>query len=169
MGPEHKRPGEFADRTGAPTSTTLGGRRLFVVRVVWLTVSMLSVGLFLASIPAYYTEIVTFSDREFKSAVVRASLEASGVSVRFYAICLLSISLASTVVWVAVAMVIFWRRADNWMALFASLSLITFATLSLPSSPPALADQYFALWLPTRLLGLFGAVSLYTFYLLFPT
>jgi hypothetical protein len=169
LGPEHKSPGEFADRTGAPTSTTLGGRRLFVVRVVWLTVSMLSVGLFLASIPAYYTEIVTFSDREFKSAVVRASLEASGISVRFYAICLLSISLASTVVWVAVAMVIFWRRADNWMALFASLSLITFATLSLPSSPPALADQYLALWLPTRLLGLFGAISLYTFYLLFPT
>ena len=136
---------------------------------MWLVVSVLSVGLFLASIPAYYYEIVTFSDSDFESAAVRASLEASGISVQFYAICLLSISLVSTVVWVAVATVIFLRRADNWMALFASLSLITFATLSLPSSPLALADQFFAMRLPIRLLGLFGAVSLYTFYLLFPT
>jgi hypothetical protein len=129
----------------------------------------LSVGLFLASIPAYYDAIVSFSDPEFRSAPVRASLESGGVSVQFYAICLLSISFASTVVWVAVATVIFWRRADNWIAYFASLSLITFATLSLPPSPTVLADQSFALWLPLRLLAFFGTVGLYTFYLLFPT
>jgi len=129
----------------------------------------LTVGLFLASIPAYYDAIVSFSDPEFRPAPVRASLESGGVSVQFYATCLLSISFASTVVWVAVATVIFWRRADNWIAYFASLSLITFATLSLPPSPTVLADQSFALWLPLRLLAFFGTVGLYTFYLLFPT
>ena len=132
-------------------------------------VALVSVGLYLASIPAYYDAIVSFADPEFEPAAVRASLEASGVSVQLYAACLLSVGLASTVVWIAVAFVIFWRRADNWLALFASLALITFATLSLPPSPLALADQSFGVWLPIRLLGLFGAVALYTFYLLFPT
>ena len=131
-------------------------------------VSVLSVGLYLASIPAYYYALVSFSS-DFRSAAVRASLEASGVSVQFYAICLLSISFASTVVWVMVATVIFLRRADNWMAFFASLALITFGTLSLPPSPPALADESFGVWLPIHLLALVGTVTLFTFYLLFPT
>ena len=131
-------------------------------------VSVLSVGLYLASIPAYYYALVSFSS-DFRSAAVRASLEASGVSVQFYAICLLSISFASTVVWVMVATVIFLRRADNWMAYFASLALITFGTLSLPPSPPALADESFGVWLPIHLLALIGTVTLFTFYLTFPT
>ena len=128
----------------------------------------LAVGLFLASIPAHYDAIVGFSDSEMKPAAVRASLEASGISVQFYALCLLSISLVSTVVWVAVAGVIFSRRADNWIALFASLSLMTFGTLSLPPSLPALADQFSSVWLPIHLLALIGTVALYIFYLLFP-
>jgi hypothetical protein len=129
---------------------------------------VLSVGLYLVSIPAYYDALVSFSS-DFNSAAARASLQASGVSVQFYAICLLSISFASTVVWVMVATIIFWRRADNWIAFFASLALITFGTMSLPPSPPALADESFGAWLSIRLLALIGTVTLFTFYLLFPT
>jgi hypothetical protein len=169
LGPEHRRPGEFAGRTDALTSSTLAGRGLFVARVGWLVVSALAAGLFLASIPAYYAAIISFFDSDLKPATVRASLEASGISVQFYAVCLLSISFVSTVVWVAIAGVIFWRRADNWIALFASLSLITFGTLSLPPSLPALADQYSSGWLPIHLLSLIGTVTLYVFYVLFPS
>jgi hypothetical protein len=168
LGPEHKRPGEFAGRTDALTSSTRGGGRLQVARGCWLIVFVVTVGLFFASLPAYYAEIVGFSAAEFDSTGVRAGLEASGVSVQLYAVCQLSISLASMMVWVAVATVIFWRGAANWIALFASLALLTFGTLSLPPSLTALADQSFALWLPIRLLALCGTVGLYTFYLIFP-
>ena len=168
MGPEHKRPGESIGRTDILAFFTLGGRRLTVARVGWLLVFVLSVGLYLVSIPAYYDALVSFSS-DFNSAAARASLQASGVSVQFYAICLLSISFASTVVWVMVATIIFWRRADNWIAFFASLALITFGTMSLPPSPPALADESFGVWLSIRLLALIGTVTLFTFYLLFPT
>ena len=168
MGLEHRRPGEFAGRTDALASSTLAGRRLFVARVGWLAVFFLTVGLFLASIPAYYEAIVSYSDSVFEPEAVRASLEGSGVSIQFYATCLLSIACVSTVVWVAVAAVIFWRRADNWMALFASLSLITFGTMSLPPSLPELADQSSAVWLPINVSALIGTVALYIFYLLFP-
>jgi hypothetical protein len=169
LAPEHKSPGEFAGRTDALASPTLGGRSLSVARVGWLLVFVVAVGLFCASIPAYYDAIVSYSASDFKPPTIRASLEASGVSVQFYAICLLSISFATTVGWVAVAVVIFWRRADHWIALFASLSLLTFATLSLPPSLPALADQSSAVWQLIDLLPFFGTVTLYTFYLLFPT
>lgn len=168
MGPEHKRPGESIGRTDILAFFTLGGRRLTVARVGWLLVFVLSVGLYLVSIPAYYDALVSFSS-DFNSAAARASLQASGVSVQFYAICLLSISFASTVVWAVVATIIFWRRADNWIAFFASLALITFGTMSLPPSPPALADESFGVWLSIRLLALLGTVTLFTFYLLFPT
>jgi hypothetical protein len=140
-----------------------------LVRASWLVVFVVTVGLFFASLPAYYQEIVGFSAPDFDSAGVRASLEASGVPVEFYALCQLSICVVTTVVWVAVAAVIFWRRADNRIALFVSLALLTFGTLSLPPSLSALADQAFALWLPMRLIALFGTAALFTFYLLFPT
>ena len=169
MGPEHRRPSEFVGRTDALTSSTLDGRLLVVARVGWLTVFALTVGLFLASIPAQYDAIVSFSDSDFEPATVRASLEASGISVQFYAICLISIAFTSTVVWVGVAGVIFWRGADNWIALFASLALVTFGTLSLPPGLPAPADQSSAVWLPINLLALIGTVALYIFYLLFPS
>jgi hypothetical protein len=168
LGPEHKRPGESIGRTDILAFFTLGGRRLTVARVGWLLVCVLSVGLYLVSIPAYYDALVSFSS-DFNSAAARTSLQASGVSVQFYAICLLSISFASTVVWVMVATIIFWLRADNWIAFFASLALITFGTMSLPPSPPALADESFGVWLSIRLLALIGTVTLFTFYLLFPT
>ena len=128
----------------------------------------LSVGLFLVSIPSHYDAIVSFSDPDLEPATVRASLEASGVSVRFYAVCLLSISTVSTVVWVAVGAIIFWRKADNWIALFASLSLVTFGTLSLAPSLPALVAESSAVWVPSQLLALTGTLTLYVFYLLFP-
>jgi hypothetical protein len=169
LAPEHKSPGDFAGRTDALASPTLGGRSLSVARVVWLLVFVVAIGLFCVSIPAYYDAIVSYSASDFKPPAIRASLEASGVSVQFYAICLLSISFATTVAWVAVAVVIFWRRADNWMTLFASLSLLTFATLSLPPSRTVLADQSSAVWQAINLLALFGTVALYTFYLLFPS
>ena len=168
MGPEHRRRDEFADRTDALTASTLAGRSLFAARVGWLLVFALTVGLFLASIPSHYDAIVSFSDPDLDPATVRASLQASGVSARFYAVCLLSISLLSTVVWVAIAVVIFWRRADNWIALFASLSLVTFGTLSLAPSLPALAAESSAVWVPSHLMALTGTLTLYVFYLLFP-
>jgi hypothetical protein len=168
LGLEHRRPGEFAGRSNALTSSTLAGRRLFVARGGWLAVTFLAMGLFLASIPAHYEAIVSYSDPAFKPETVRASLEASGVSVQFYAICLLSIGCVSTVVWVVVGTLIFWLRSDNWIALFASLSLITFGTISLPPGPPVLADQSYAVWLPINALALIGTVALYVFYLLIP-
>jgi hypothetical protein len=169
VGLEHNGPGEFADSTNALRSATLSGRRLLLARVGWLVVFVLTIGLFMASLRPYYDSIVSFSDADLEPATVRAKLEAVGFSVESYATYLLSISVASAMVWIAVSVVIFWRRSDNWIALFTSLCLITFGTYSLYQGPNALADQYSAAWIPIQLLALFGTVSLYVFFCIFPS
>ena len=102
---------------------------------------IVTIGLFAASIPAYYDSLVSFSDPELDAAAARASLEAAGVSMEFYARYLVPISVAYTMVFFVVGTVIFWRRSDNWIALFASMCLITFGTFGLYEGALALPDQ----------------------------
>jgi hypothetical protein len=139
-----------------------------LARVGWLVVFVLTIGLFSASIPAQYDYIVSFSDPNLEPATVRANLEANGISIDFYAAYLLSISVASATAWAAIGAGIFWRRSDDWMALFTSLSLITFGTFSISFDPAVLAGQNFAVWLSVRLLGFFGSLAMLMFFFLFP-
>jgi hypothetical protein len=150
------------------TSATLSRRRLLLARVGWLAICVLTIGLFSASIPAQYDHLVSLSDPKLEPATVRANLEANGISIDFYATYLLSISVASTTAWVAVGVGIFWRRSDDWMALFTSLTLITFGTFSIAYDPTALAVQNVAVGLPMRLFGLLGSASMLLFFFLFP-
>jgi len=149
-------------------SATLGRGQRFLARVGWLVVLVLTIGLFFASIPAYYDYLVSFSDPDLAPATVRANLEAIGISVDFYATYLLWVSAASAIVWVAVSVVVFWRGSGRWMALFTSLTLITSGTFAVYDGPAVLAEQYSAVWLPVQLLGFIGSVSLVLFFFLFP-
>jgi hypothetical protein len=154
--------------TNSSTSATLSRRQLLLARVGWLVVFVLTIGLFSSSIPAQYDYLISISDPKLDPATVRANLEANGISIELYATCLLSISVASATAWVSVGVGIFWRRSDDWMALFTSLSLITFGTFSMYSDPAVLAGQGIAVWLPIRLLGFFGSTSMLLFFFLFP-
>ncbi len=150
------------------TAATLSRRQLLLARIGWLAVFVLTIGLFSASIPAQYDYIVSFSDPKLEPATVRANLEANDISIDFYAAYLLSIVVASATAWVAVGVGIFWRRSDDWMALFTSLGLITFGTFSIYSDPAVLEGQTFAVWLLIRLLGFFGSTAMLMFFFLFP-
>jgi signal transduction histidine kinase len=153
----------------ARTFRILSGRRLFLARSGWLVVFVVTIGLFSAKIPAYYDSLVSFSDPELDTTNVRATLEAADISIERFAMYLLGISVASAVVWVVVGMLIFWRRSDNWIGLFASLCLIVFGTFGLNESGAlALPNQDPALWLPVHLLALFSNVGIYTLVLIFP-
>src|SRR5919112_2215117 len=167
VGHKLNRPAEYARRANAPMSAALR-RRLFLARVVWLVMFILTIGLFFASIPAYYDSLVKLTDLSIKPATLRSNLEAVGVSIDFYATYLLSLSVTSMMVWCAVGAVIFWRRSDDWMAVFTSLCLITFGTFTLDETPIVLAERYSTLSLPVHLLGFIGSASLLLFFFLFP-
>ncbi len=162
------RPAEANSSPDTSTSPALSGQQLFLARIGWLIVAMLSIGLLFASIPAVYESLVNFTHFDLDPDTVRANLEAAGSSVHFYATYLLSASVASSLVWVVVGVVIFWRKSDDRMAFFTSLSLLMFGVFTKEYGPIALTEQYSALWLPIHLLAFSGSVSLYLFFFLFP-
>ena len=168
MRPKLDRLAEFARSLHAPTSATLSRRQLFLVRVGWLVIFVLSIGVYFASIPAYYDWFINFRDPDLGAGTVRANLEAAGISVDFYATYLLSIHTASAILWCAVGAIIFWRRSDDGIALFTSLSVVLFGIFFLNDGPAALAKEYSAMWLPVHFLSFFGSVSFYLFFYLFP-
>jgi hypothetical protein len=167
VGLKLNRPAEYASRPNAPMSAALR-RRLFLVRVVWLVVFILTLGLFFASIPTYYDSLIKLTDLGIKPATLRSNLEALGVSIDFYATYLLSLGVTSMMVWCAVGAVIFWSRPDDWMAVFTSLGLSLFGSFTLDDVPIVLAERYSTLWLPVHLMAFFGSVSFLLFFLLFP-
>jgi hypothetical protein len=149
-------------------SLALSGRLLFLARVGWLAVAVLSIGLFVASVPSHYDWLINFAEPGLNPTTIRANLESVGVSVDFYAVYLISIPAASALIWVAVSVVIFWRRSDDGMALFTSLALLTFAVFFMDAGPSALAEQHPAVWLPVQLLSIFSSVAFALFLYLFP-
>jgi hypothetical protein len=170
--PKLNRPAEFPSSPHAPTSAALSGRRLFWARVGWLVIFVLYVGLFSASISAYYDWLINFAGPGFGAdldpANVRTNLEAAGISIDFYATYLLSISVTSAIVCSVVSVAIFWRRSDDWMALLTGLGLSAFGIFFLTDGPTALGQRYPTVWLPVNLLALFGSMSFILFLYLFP-
>ncbi len=139
-----------------------------------MVVAVLALGLLCASIPTQYEQLVAFASPGLDPATVRANLQELGVSADFYATYLICISTASALVWIAVGAVIFWRRSDDRMALFASLCLITFGAFTLPdvfnvnNGPGVLSKQFPTVMLPVQLLGFVGSVSMGLFLYFFP-
>jgi len=130
---------------------------------------VLTVGLFSASIPAYYDWLINFDGVYPEPATVRTNLKAAGISVEWYAIYRLSITLTSAIVYTAASVTIFWRKSDDWMALLTSLGLLAFGIFfQAADGPAALVEQYPAVWLPVHLLAFFGSMSFFLVLYLFP-
>jgi hypothetical protein len=74
------------------------------------------------------------------------------------------LSTAVTLVFFAVAAVIFWRRSEDRMALFASFTLLLFGGAAIND----VAGSHPAFWFPYHLLSYAGQVSFGVFFYLFP-
>jgi signal transduction histidine kinase len=159
---------DFASSLEVTPSTGLSPRRVTMIRAGWLVVFVLTIGLFFASLPGQYDYLASFSDPRLDPANVRANLEANDISIGFYATYLLSIHVALVTAWIVVGATIFWRRSDDWFAVFASLSLITFAAFSMNADSTLSVGPSSSMWLPVHLLGFFGSVSIVFFFFLFP-
>lgn len=117
-------------------STRLRGAWLGAARLLWLTLVLAAVGLFVAGVPAYYGQLLTVADSRLVWTQLtpdqeRALLEL-GLSVRFYAPYLMSLELIVVAACVAFGLLVFWRRSDDGMAIFVSLVAILFGTTSVP-------------------------------------
>ncbi len=161
---------KVARDTSQQGETRLHGKRLILARAACIVAGLLSIGVFIASVPATYEALLTLyctgpSCKHLTPASVQfvQQLHALGLSVQGYAIYFNIINIVFVCTYFVVAIILFWRRSDDWMALFASFFLMTFAITF--SSDTLVATPY---WLFQFVIFL-GAVSIVVFFYLFPT
>ncbi|HEX6483048.1 MAG TPA: hypothetical protein VF043_29745 [Ktedonobacteraceae bacterium] len=157
-------------------STRLHGRWLIIARVVWVTVVVFTLSIFLLSLPGYVAQLQTICAGDTcvyaygqLTAGTAQALQNLGLSTGGYAVSILSLVIASALVSFGVAALIFWRRSADWMAMFVSLFLVIIGVNLSVQAQAILATngQTAWYWSHTVLIGL-GWVSLSLLLYLFP-
>jgi hypothetical protein len=152
-------PSDPATVTEHEAARRLHGRRLLAARAAWLVVVALTLGL---AIPGF---VVGFDRPELlHQPEVRALVERLGLPNRAVMAAGLLVPMAAVT---AIAIFLFWRRSDDWMAMLFSLAMITsiaFTTRSLS----ALEQAYPAVRVPVQLIWLLAFVLIIVTLYLFP-
>ena len=121
---------------------------IVMARLAWIAIVVSALGLFVASVPGSLAFLRTASMTTAHVYNGQLSLnevhqlQEWGLSLDFYATSMVVLSIVFQLVYTAVGALIFWRRSDDRMALFASFSLVMlpfgFANLTLQTLPPVL-------------------------------
>ena len=123
------------------------GPWLTVARVAWIVLFVSTLGLFVIHIPGYFAALHlirspnanTFTGQLTPGDV--QALQSLGLSLDFYAVCMVVVSLLFQFSYAAVGLLLFCRKSDDRMALFASFALMLspfgFAYLTLQTLPAA--------------------------------
>jgi hypothetical protein len=151
----------------------LQGRWLLFARLVWVTMALLTLGVFVFSIPSEFARLQSpCTDTVSCSWLVRLTppnvqeLRELGLSVEFFAAYFISIEAAITLIPIAVGAIIFWRRPDDRMAFLVSLVLLMYWT--------GITFPYHLLELPrfweisSAVVVLVGTSSIFLFMYVFP-
>jgi hypothetical protein len=119
--------------------TRLHGRRLVFARAIWIALVIPSLGLFFIATMLYATQLIP--DKSIRSLILHPDPSVSGYIVTYshlylqvgsyLALTVVLTSLAS-LVWIAVGLLICWRKSDDWMALVAAFGLITWGVAISP-------------------------------------
>jgi hypothetical protein len=115
----------FPANSGGSGDSTLHGRKLTITQVVWVTVSLLAVTIFVASLPLLYDvyqelRIYAPGDRD----AVHAYLIQLGLSNDLFAAYFLAVDDSPAVAYFTVAAILFWRKSNEPMALFVGLLFV---------------------------------------------
>lgn len=168
----------MSDAQRPPSSmpdTRLRGRWLLGARVVWLLLFAVALTPFLAALPQYIPNIERPSadNALFPPGAVDA-LGGIGVSLRAYAVVSLSTACVVLLVAVAIALLLVWRRGDDWMALLVSVFLViyTASNVGIPTNAPTTNTDSISGMLYAVLVSQQNVPSLvvpFAVFLLFPT
>jgi len=115
------------------TDTQLRGHQLMLARTAWAVIAVTALGLWVITIPpgyAQFLKVCTPSVCQFQQAtpeLVRA-LHSAGLSLQFYALYLMTLSVVAVLSFCAIGAIIAWRRSRDWMALLVSLTLVIIGT-----------------------------------------
>jgi hypothetical protein len=151
-------------------NTLLKGYWLIVARIGVVGCVVLTLTVFLASIPVYVAQLQTFCSgttcayQQIASEQATA-LYALGFSLAEYASYIVALTIISEVVCVAVSGLIFWRKSSDWIALLFALCLVMVGSGFMTET---VAASHSAWSLPALLLNEFTFILLYLIAALFP-
>jgi hypothetical protein len=172
-GDQGREVGEMSPRASPPANTSLRERWLTLARVVWVAVALLTVGVFVLSIPSEFARLQSpCTDTVSCSWLLRLTAENArelrelGVSVNIFAAYLVSLEAAFTVAPIAVGAIIFWRRPDDRMTFLVSLVLLMYwAGITFPYHLLELPRLWEAL---SAVVALIGVAAILLFMYVFP-
>ena len=121
-------PAEMATHELTSSSTTLRGRRLLIVRLVWIVIALLTLSVCITS-RAYWVSATTSGLKREDEAGMRAI----GLSPMFWVMAILAVPVA----YYLVAAVIAWRKFNDWLALFVSVALMAFGPIVVFTGRPS--------------------------------
>src|SRR5438105_4695748 len=142
----------------------LRGRPLAVARVVCVVVAIVSWYMFAVAVPVRYSQLAN------APAALRNALGQLGLSVEFYALYTLGLEILFALASSVIALVIFLRRSDEVMALYASLLNVVFGIAAVPltNTLNALVQSQPAWFFPFRFLTYLAWLGAITSFFLFP-
>ncbi len=162
---------EVKTPAGGRPHSRLGGCWLVFARAAWLGVTALSLGLFALSVPAGYALLRTVcvdgpcGPEQLRPEAAR-SIRELGVSLDVYAAYQTAAVVAVALVFCAIAAVVFWRRSNDAVALYTSLTLVLCGVF-LPNWVGALTVPP-SLWWLVDLLNTLVYCSLFVLFYVFP-
>ena len=157
--------------------TRLHGRRLVFARAIWLALVIPSLGLFVIATMLYATQLIP--DKAVRALILHPDPSVSGYIVTYSHLYLqvgsylaLTVVLTSfaSLVWIAVGLLICWRKSDDWMGLLAAFGLITFGVAISPQLYIMnVLSEVHSLWRwPITFVDMLGWGSIGLFVSLFP-
>ena len=179
-----------APHVHAVVGVRLQGRWHHAARAVWVALAVLTACLFIAGIATDLMRVRTLCPttschsgaltpgvvRELRRiglppaayVSLQRSLQALGLTVGYYFEYILALSVIFSVVYVAVAVLLFWRRSDHVVALFASLALLMFGLATFPDIIRDVATDHPMWRLPTAAVAFLGSAAFGLFFYVFP-
>ncbi len=148
----------------------LHGRWLLLARGLWITLVVLTLTIFFASLPMYLAQLQTpcteiACEYQQLTHLQAETLKGMGMSLGDYAALTIAIALASVGVCLVVSTLIVWRRSDDRMALIVALMLVTLGPIIVAVDVSSLS----AWRVPNEWLGELSQALLVLVFLLFPS
>ena len=162
-----------SDRPGA-ADTRLHGRWLVLAWVSWAALVVLTLSVFVASIPVYVAQLQTMGVSATTCTSQHLTLDPAqalrdlGLSVGSYAVFSVTLIVASALGWFVVGGVIVWHKSADWMALLVAMMLVTEGVVGISCLPGPLEKSALAWRLPMHFLDFLGPVLFLLVFSLFP-
>lgn len=107
-------------------NTRLSGRRLVFARTIWLGLSLIYLAMLVGSTPRYWNHLLS------DPYGLEASLALIGLSVRFFVFYVVILDYIVILALLLMAILIFLRKPDDWMAILVSLMLVAICAVTMP-------------------------------------